>query len=91
MSDRRKTWRTVLARLGRMLVDGLTVMGSMWCGASGIAAGIRRDALDGDCDVEVRAEARRGIEEIEAYLDSIGPSTGRIDKHRHRRRRGEGT
>lgn len=90
MSDRRESWlRTMLVRSGRTLLDGLTVMGSMWCGASGIAAGMRPDALHDDSDVEISAEARRGIEEIETYLDSVGPPPGRLDKQRRRRRRGD--
>ncbi|HYJ69853.1 MAG TPA: hypothetical protein VEX15_19545 [Nocardioidaceae bacterium] len=90
MSDRPATWiRSVLVRTGRMLLESLTVMGSMWCGASGIATSMRREALRDDSDVGVREEARQGIEEIEAYLDSLGPSTGPIDKDRRRRRRGE--
>jgi hypothetical protein len=93
VSDRRATtWvRTVLVRTGRMLLDGLTIMGWVWCGAYGIAASARRDELRDDSDVEIRAEARRGIEEIEAYLDSVGPSTGRLDKNTRRRRRGDAT
>jgi hypothetical protein len=90
VSDPRESrLRTFLVRTGRMLLDGLTVMGSMWCGASGVAAGMRRDALRDDSDLEIRAEARRGIEEIEAYLDSVRPPTSRLDEERRRRRRGD--
>jgi hypothetical protein len=91
MSDRREAWiRALLVRTGRMMLDGLTVTGSMWCGASGIAAAMRHDALDDDSDDEIRAEARRGIEEIAVYLDSVAPSTGRFENDRRRSRRRHG-
>jgi hypothetical protein len=92
MSDRRETWlRRLLVRTGRMLLDGLTLTGSMWCGAPGIAACMHREALRDDGDEEIRAEARRGVDEIEMYLATVQPSTRRIERGRRRRHHGDAT
>ena len=92
MSDRRRhVIRTLLVRAGRMLLEGLTLMGSMWCGAPGIAVAMRREALRDESDLEIQAEARRGIEQIETYLAAVGPSTGRLERGRRHRRHGDAT
>jgi hypothetical protein len=92
MSDRRRAWaRTLLTRLGRAALTGLTAMGSGWCGGYAVLATSRqsRQHLDGHEDAEVRAQASRGIAEIEAYLAAVGPTVQRTKEPRRHRRRGE--
>jgi hypothetical protein len=87
MSHRRRSFRTVLKRVGRAALDGLTAMGSCWCGGYGLIVGVRPGArcLDEHGDVEVRDQASRGIAEIEAYLATVDspPPVEHRKRHRH--------
>ena len=90
MSDRRRTWvRSVLKRVGRALLEGLTAMGSCTYGGAAIYAGMRAGGqrLDDHGDVEIRDEAMRGIAEIETYLAAVDQPARRPDRPRRQRRR----
>jgi hypothetical protein len=92
MNDRRRaTARSVLTRIGRAALTGLTAMGSCWGGGYALAATARqtRRYLDEPDDDDVRDQARRGIAEIEAYLAVVDPPARRIEEPKRHRRRGE--
>jgi hypothetical protein len=90
MSDRRRaSARILLTRLGRAALTGLTAMGSSWCGGYAMLATSRQSDQHHDGDAELRAQARRGIAEIEAYLAAVDPTVHRTKEPRRHRRRGD--
>lgn len=93
MADRRRTWiRTVLRRIGRGLLDGLTALGSCSCAGIAMSSGMRmseRPPVEVD-DTEVREQTERGIAEIEAYLAAAERPPRSIEQRRRQRHHRKG-